>query len=219
MDRDKVLFVKALRGLTRPSDGDRAKPELKRKDAWDKAAIMISATSSIVLALAALLINSSLQRSQLDNATRAAAEQAKAQSFKNITDLIQYLQSEEPLKQRIALVALRGEVENDDDMIVDIVRIVALTSKDLDVRDEAIATLKRSKSERVAEILSAIYRKPSTPDGIRDSAYLASQTVALRAIAWLGHLDLIRRTSRADIVRRSKPRRWRVYALLAEGPR
>src|SRR5580658_6225120 len=122
MELDKLLRVKMLRSFSRQADGEPPKPEAKRKDAWDKTAIVVSATSSVVIALAALLINFSIQRSQVENTTRAAEAQIRSQSLKNTTDLIQYLLSGEPLKQQIALVALRGAVENNDDVVVDIVR-------------------------------------------------------------------------------------------------
>jgi hypothetical protein len=186
MELDKLLRVKMLRSFSRQADGEPPKPEAKRKDAWDKTAIVVSATSSVVIALAALLINFSIQRSQVENTTRAAEAQIRSQSLKNTTDLIQYLLSGEPLKQQIALVALRGAVENNDDVVVDIVRIVALQTGDASVKNEAVETLKRSKSPRAAETLSLISRSQSTPDEIKDPAYMASQVVALRSTLDMG---------------------------------
>ena len=98
MDEEKASSEAPNRPVARRKDRKRAEPEVKRKDAWDKAAIIVSATSSVVIALAALMINSSIQRSQVENATRAAEAQIKSQNLKTTTDLIQYLESGEPLK-------------------------------------------------------------------------------------------------------------------------
>jgi hypothetical protein len=67
-------------------------------------------------------------------------------------------------------------------MIVDIIGVVASATQDPSVSDEAARTLSRSKSPRVAEILSMIARNRSTPELSKDSAYVASQAVAIRAV-------------------------------------
>jgi hypothetical protein len=153
----------------------------KPKDVWDKSAIIVSATSSIILALAALLINSSIQRTQVDNIARASDSQIRSQNLKLTADLMQHLLSGDPLRQRMALAMLSGAIESNDELVVDVVRIIASTTKDPSVLEQATRTLTKSKNPVVAEILHQLYRSRATPEQNRDLAYLGSQSVAIHA--------------------------------------
>src|SRR5581483_3505242 len=89
--------------------------------------------------------------------------------------------SADPPRQRIALIALREAVQNNDDMIVDIIAVVASTTRDPSVVEEAARTLSKSRNPRVAQILRTISTSQNTPGNTQTSAYLGSQTVAVRA--------------------------------------
>jgi hypothetical protein len=142
--------------------------------------------SSIVLASVALFVNSTFQKTQIAAADRMAQAQIRNENAKATTDLIQHLLSNDPARQRIALVALRRAVLDDDEMVIDIVSVVASTAHDDGVFEEATATLSASKSPKVARALSQIAAMQAKAHGVGSAAnaqvaYLASQHVALRA--------------------------------------
>jgi Caspase domain len=164
----------------------------KDKDAWDKIAVVASILSSVVLASFALFLNSTIQKTQLAIQTHQLEEAkentkilARSQNAKSTTDLIQYLLSGDPPKQRVALVALRSAVQDDDDLVVNIVEVVASTSTDQDVFHEATETLQASRNPKVANILSQIADKESRGHNALRSAvaYQASQRVGVQAAA------------------------------------
>ena len=164
----------------------------KDKDAWDKIAVVASILSSVVLASFALFLNSTIQKTQLAIQTHQLEEAkentkilARSQNAKSTTDLIQYLLSGDPPKQRVALVALRSAVQDDDDLVVNIVEVVASTSTDQDVFHEATETLQASRNPKVANILSQISDKESRGHNALRSAvaYQASQRVGVQAAA------------------------------------
>jgi hypothetical protein len=166
--------------------------ETKKKDLWDKAAVVASILSSVVLASLALFLNSTiqktqiqLQKTQLDEAEHSAKLLERSQNAKATTDLIQYLLSGEPSKQRIALIALRRAVQDDDDLVISIVSVVASTSTDQAVFREATETLQASRDPRVANILAGIAVQESRGhDTVRTAvAYQASQRVGVQAAA------------------------------------
>jgi type II secretory pathway pseudopilin PulG len=167
---------------------------VKKKDAWDKAGVMASILSSVVIASLTLVLNSTIQRTQMDmqaQQIKAAQENAKReernQNAKATTDLIQYLLSGEPAKQCIALIALRRAVQDDDDLVVNIVSVVASTSKDQSVYDTATDTLQASHDPRVAKILADISVAEKKQDPKRSAvAYRAAQRVGVQAAVETG---------------------------------
>jgi hypothetical protein len=182
MNHQEVLLrkiLKAISGLSPRESNHVERP--KPKDFWDKASVIAGALSSLVIASAALPINSSIQQSQLQNAARASDAQIRAQNAKSTADLIQYLLSGDPPRQRMALIALREAVQSDDDLIVDTIEVVASTTHEASVAAEATRALSRSKNARVAQVLDEIYRNQGAPEKVRDDAYIASQAVAVRA--------------------------------------
>lgn len=164
MNDEKTLLSRLARRLSKDSARDTPK---RGKDVWDKAAIVLSAFSSIVLATVALLVNSTIQKTQtaaaeqtakaqLAAADQAAKAQTRNENAKMTTDLMQHLLSNDPSRQQIALIALRRAVRDDDEMVVDVVSVVASTAHDDRVFDQAIAALSASKSPKVASVLSEI---------------------------------------------------------------
>lgn len=168
------------------------RPDPKKKDTWDKAAVVASILSSVVLASLALFLNSTIQKTQiqiqktqLDESRRNALLAERSQNAKATTDLIQYLLSGDAPKQRIALIALRRAVQDDDVLVVDIVSVVASTSIDQSVFEEATETLKASRDPRVAHLLAQIAAQElKNNNTIRTVvAYQASQQVGVQAAA------------------------------------
>jgi hypothetical protein len=163
---------------------DSSPPKPKTKDAWDKAQIIVSATSSVILATVALLVNSTIQSTQVAAAKEAAKAQTRSENAKMTSELMQHLLSNDASRQQIALIALRRAVRDDDEMVVDIVSVVATNAHDDRVFDQAVAALSESKSARVASVLGEIYKAKATLDGGSKSARLASaasQHVAISA--------------------------------------
>jgi len=167
-------------------------PDVKKKDIWDKAAVVASILSSVVLASLALFLNSTIQKTQiqiqktqLDESHHNAMLAERSQNAKVTTDLIQYLLSGDAPKQRIALIALRRAVQDDDDLVINIVSVVASTSNDQSVFQESTETLKASRDPRVAHILAQIAAQElKNHDTVRTVvAYQASQQVGVQAAA------------------------------------
>jgi hypothetical protein len=162
---------------------------------WDKAAVVASILSSVVLASLALFLNSTIQgtqvqiqKAQLKEAEDNAKLLERSQNAKATTDLIQYLMSGDPPRQRIALIALRRAVQDDDDLVINVVSVVASTSTDQSVFQEATETLQTSRDPRVSSILAEIALKESQlHDPVRSSfAYRASERVSIQAAAQTG---------------------------------
>src|SRR5215467_9509357 len=100
MNQQEILLRKILKAVSGVAPVESKPSEApKQKDSWDKAAVVISALSSLVVASAALLINSSLQQGQLQNAARVSEAQIRTQNAKSTADLIQYLLSGDPARQ------------------------------------------------------------------------------------------------------------------------
>ncbi|MBB5061565.1 hypothetical protein HDF16_006301 [Granulicella aggregans] len=171
-----------------------AAPEVKKKDSWDKAGVLASILSSVVIASLTLVLNHTIQQTQVDmqaQQLKASQETARReernQNAKATTDLIQYLLSGEPAKQRIALIALRRAVQDDDDLVVNIVSVVASTSKDQSVYSTATDTLQASHDPRVSRILADMSVAQSKEDPKRSVvAYQAAQRVGVQAAVGSG---------------------------------
>jgi hypothetical protein len=194
--REKALSQAA--DLAREKAGSRARdekdttvPEAKKKDGWDKAGVVASILGSVVLASLTLVLNSTiqktqtkLQKQQVDAAAQNAKREERNQNAKATTDLIQYLMSGEPATQRIALMALREAVQDDDDLVIDVVSVVASTSTNASVYATATDTLEASHNPRVAKILADIaFQKASVKDPGSILAYRAAQRVGVQATA------------------------------------
>jgi hypothetical protein len=129
----------------------------KKKDAWDKAQIVSGFLSSVVIAGVGILINTSIQRAQIDaskantdaqiavadrfNKSQLALSEHTAEIQRHIQEstltgqLVEHLTSGSALKKRIAIIALRRSVPSD--MYQDVISIIVRSDPDPEVRATA----------------------------------------------------------------------------------
>ena len=142
------------------------------KDAWDKAQIISGFLASVVIAVVGILINSSIQRAQilaadrnaaaqiavaersakaqLDQAEHQAENQRRIQESTLTGQLVESLTSDNPLKRRIAIIALERSIPTE--VYQRIIRVVVTSDPNQEVRlsasravgDDSLRTLSSS---------------------------------------------------------------------------
>jgi hypothetical protein len=106
-----------------PASATPSVPPTKSRDLWDKAPVITSILSSVVLAIVGIYISSSFQVSQLaitreNNASQLAITAQKNQAdlrlqeLKLASDLMESLVSPDPKKRRVAALMLPSALSN-----------------------------------------------------------------------------------------------------------
>jgi hypothetical protein len=174
------------------SRGFRRRDNGRVKDWWDKASIVSSFVSSVVLVIVGLLISYSIQQAQLrssrentkaqiESASVLARDQQRLQQGQLTGQLLQYLVSKEPAQRGIAIIALRSSVpQTTYDSVVE---LLAAADGDDSVRKLAIKQLASSTSPTVAGVLGAIANDSTRSQGERLLAADASVELSLRNTA------------------------------------
>jgi hypothetical protein len=176
--------------------------EQKSKDIWDKAQIVSGFVASVVIAAVGLMINSSIQRSQIqasEDATRAQLEitdrnnkaqlaltEKTAEIQRHIQEsaltgqLVEFLAGNSALKKQVAIVALRRSVP--PEMYQDVITIVVRADPDQEVRK--IALQQAATIENVQPgVVRAITEAATTRSGEEQKiATEAIQDLGLRSI-------------------------------------
>jgi hypothetical protein len=160
----------------------------KKKDIWDKAPVVTSVISSVVIALVGLYLSSSIQESQLAVTQANNAAQIEITSQKNLADtrieelrlagqLLDSLVSDDAKKRRIATLMLPSAL-SDDAMEQ---RILAALVEDTDqsVRVAAINWLGNADTQGAALILEGVRSDPQRPENERTLARDLATKVAL----------------------------------------
>jgi hypothetical protein len=164
------------------------KTDARKRDSWDKADIVAKLLSSVLLAGVALLINSSIQRSQMASAdalSRAQMEAAKikAQDDKKLQEgaltaqLVQHLASKDPVERQISIIALRESVPQQ--IYGAAVLILAQSDPSKDVRIRAIENLPASPSISITKSLTTIASDETRPADERKAAEISAQQAAV----------------------------------------
>jgi hypothetical protein len=166
---------------------DARAPETSRKDWWDRAGLISTFVSTVVIAAVGLLINSSIQRAQLQiQKTQSDATIARAESDKKLQEaalaaqLIQHLSSKSEAQRNLAIVALKSGVAQS--IWEQVTTIVARSDADSGVRKTAIAQLSQSPNPLVAKALGEIARDPAKPEQERALADSASRQAAIQQV-------------------------------------
>jgi hypothetical protein len=173
------------------SSTDPAKESPKPKDAWDKAAVLSSFLSSVVIAVVGLIVTASLQKTQvatskvtadaqLDLAKYNSDREARLEQSKLTTDLLTHLLSSDPSHRQIAVIALRETV--DPKMADNIISVLAQRDTDPAVRVAALNQLRSSANSAVANTLSAIAGDPKRDQAERFLAQQVGLTVAYNSL-------------------------------------
>jgi hypothetical protein len=174
-----------------PSSTDPAREAPKPKDAWDKAAVVSSFLSSVVIAVVGLILTASLQKTQLatskvtadaqlDLAKYNSDREARLAQSKLTTDLLTHLLSSDPSHRQIAVIALRETV--DPKMADSIISVLAQRDTDPAVRVAAMNQLRSSANSAVANTLSAIAGDPKRDQTERSLAEQIGLTVAYNSL-------------------------------------
>jgi hypothetical protein len=164
------------------------KTESRKRDWWDKVDIIAKLLSSVLLAAVALLINSSIQRSQIASAeanTRAQMDAArnKAQDDKKIQEgaltaqLVQHLASKDPIEREISIIALRESVPQQ--IYGAALLVLARSDPNKDVRLRAIENLPASPSAPITNALSNIAADATRSSEERKAAEVSTQKAAV----------------------------------------
>jgi hypothetical protein len=176
----------------------------KEKDVWDKAEIISGFLATVVLAAVGLLINSSIQRAQINSAKestaaqiavaernnkaqldlteRNAAVQSQIQQSALAGELVEHLTGGSPLKKQIAIVALRRSVP--PAMYQEIITIVVRSETDPEVRKTALgqaATMSDAEPSVVQAVAQAATDTNRATDE-REIATNAVQELGLRSV-------------------------------------
>ena len=152
---------------TAPAESSNA-PKLK--DIWDKASVVSSFLSSVVIATVGIIVTASMQRTQIATSTVAANAQIEIQKYnadrenrlnqsKLTTELLDHLLSKDVSHRQLALIALRETVE--PQMADSITAALARNDSDPSIRVAAIKQLQISKSAIASDALHAIANDPS----------------------------------------------------------
>jgi Caspase domain len=161
------------------------------KDWWDKASIVSSFVSSVVLAVVGLLISYSIQQAQMrssteNNRAQIAAAEARARENQRLQEsqitaqLLQHLVSKNPVQREIAIVALRTAVPRPTyDRVIE---ILAATDESEAVRKAAIGALGGSSSLTAATTLDSIVRDPKRRLPERQLALKATMEIGVRNV-------------------------------------
>jgi hypothetical protein len=172
------LLAQELRNLVPPP----AKP-----DWWSRASVISGFLSSVVIAVVGLAITSSIQKSQLKSSERIAEAQLQAvrlkdesderiQQSKLESDLLEHLSSKDPLQHALALNMLHRAVPSD--FYEQTVLIFAAQDPNANVSALAIQRLSRSTDPEVLKVITGIANDISKPLSVRNSANLASKSLA-----------------------------------------
>ncbi len=132
----------------------RRRAEVRPKDAWDKAAVLSSFLSSVVIALVGIAVSYWAHKTQLETniaiqqaqerVTRYTSDRdARLQQGRFTTDLLTHLLSSDPAHRRIAVIVLR-KVVDDQRMADSILAVLARGDIDPDVRTAAFDQLQHT---------------------------------------------------------------------------
>ncbi|HEV7602452.1 MAG TPA: caspase family protein [Bradyrhizobium sp.] len=177
------------------------KDDSKKKDVWDKAAIISGFASSVVIAGVGLLLNASLQdaqrisaeqnakaqievaernaKLQIDQAAKAAESQKQLQESALTAQLVEHLASDNPVKRKIAIVALQSAVP--PAMYQNVISVVVATDPSSDVRVTAYQQVETLR-EPGKEIIRAIAEAAQDQNKPEKERNLARQTAGSLAI-------------------------------------
>ena len=163
----------------------------KGKDAWDKAAIVSSLFSSVVIAAIGLLVTSSIQKTQIAStkvvadaqiqlAKESAVRENKLQESKLTADLLTHLLSDDAAHRQIAMIALRETVSSG--LADSVLAVLAQRDSDKSVRAAAINQLRSSSDRTVAHTLGVIAQDQTLTSSERSLASEVGTTVAYNAL-------------------------------------
>ena len=169
-----------------PPPDDKA-PEVKKKDFWDKAAVVSGFLSSVVIAIVGLVVTYSLQHAQQASAQALANAQLelgrinaerdrKLQESRFTADLLTHLLSTDSAHRQIAIIALRETVSAK--VSDSVLAVLAQRDSDSSVRATAIQQLGSSSDRAVAQKLTAIAADPGRSNTERTLARQATGTIA-----------------------------------------
>ncbi len=187
-----VAFLKQ-RGAARKRSA--SQESNKKKDLWDKGAVISQFLSSVVLVLVGLFITSSIQRAQIASSEASAQAQlvaAERQAQNNLrlqegqlaARLVQHLASKSSVEREIALVALKESVP--EDTYISIAKILASGDEDPRVREAAIKELGESENPTASLALDSIARDDARPPDervlARNVAIFSATRTALQSV-------------------------------------
>jgi hypothetical protein len=158
---------------------DRQPTSPKSRDWWDKAPVLSSVLSSVVIGLVGLYVSSTFQRSQLaitkqNNDAQLAITNQKNQSdirlqeLKLASDLMESLVSQDPKRRRVAALMLPSALSNHE-MCQQILTALADDS-DGSVRIAAITKLGDATTSQAAITLDSFHKDESRPESERTLA-------------------------------------------------
>gem|GEM_PF-6731116 len=147
--------------------------------------------SAVVIAGVGLLINSSIQRTQIASSEANSRAQLEAAKLKAIDDkklqegaltaqLVQHLSSDNPTQREIAIIALRESVPRS--IYDSTITVLARSDPSKDVRIRAIENLSASPAVAAAKTLTTIAQDVNRPPEERAVAEKSSQKAALSQI-------------------------------------
>jgi hypothetical protein len=174
--------TETISGSRKTSDEDRGR--LKTSDGWQKASVLASIFSSVVLATVGLILNSSIQRTQIESSNAAAQaqlqfERAKSQDDKQeqqyrlTQELIRDLLSDNARHRALAIALLKRISQ--PEMYEEVVAILATDDSDSKVRKLAIGALAQSSHSIAGTTLRQIAIDKNRPESERSLARNATQ--------------------------------------------
>jgi hypothetical protein len=192
--------------------------EAKVKDAWDKAQIVSGFLSAVVIAGVGLLINSGIQRAQIQSSEENTKAQVDVAKYNNdaqlklternaevqrhlqestlASQLVEHLASGSALKKQIAIVALRRSVP--PEMYQEVIAIVVRSETDPEVRKTALgqaATLPTADASVVQAVTEVATNAGRSPEE-RGLAADAVQQLGIRSVSPHGTFVLSSSTGR-----------------------
>jgi hypothetical protein len=201
---NKGRLPRLKRGL-RQAVSVKARSTKPKKDHWDKAAIVSSFLSSVVIAVIGIWINFSIQESQIRTssanakaqvevadkntaaqiqlAERTAENQRRIQEGSLTGQLVDHLTSDNPLKRRIAIVALRGAVPGE--MYQNVISMVVSADPNEQVRETALqqAGTIRDPGADLSRAVALTVTDESKPASERALAAQSAGSLAITAAA------------------------------------
>lgn len=161
-----------------------------KRDWWDKAPIISTFLSSVVIAIVGIYISASFQQSQLAITKQNNEAQLKISAQKNesevrlqelkmASDLLEPLLSSDPRKRRIAALMLPSALSDHEICQKILAQMTTDRSEDASVRRAAMTQLGAGTSKANALVLESVRKDPSLPEADRQYAGTLAQSVAL----------------------------------------
>lgn len=153
----------------------------KTPDWWQRASVVSSFVSSVVIAGVGLVISYSIQSAQIQSSKQATESAQEIERNKLATELIPHVLSDQARHRHLAVILLRQSMRAET--YDEIAQVIAQDDPDPSVRSAAIQQLGRSSDRKAATALATIALDQTRPLTERTLAFQSTASVLQGALA------------------------------------